>query len=191
MFALELHVRSRNGRRAITTAALVLAGSLLGCGAAPAQTSKHKEPPEWAQYLSLSSEDPASASGSDRHTSYHSDGPVGDEDVEPIDFPTCERAQEEHALSDDAVHEGGPPDLSAGQYGAVLNRGSYLDACHVDRSSDVSLCAAVIHGQAVGVTVELEPHDQRIVNCLIEVVRDMSFPVHPRMDVTRTRFGGR
>ncbi|RLB61786.1 MAG: hypothetical protein DRI90_10590 [Deltaproteobacteria bacterium] len=191
MSAPELQDRGRRHPWAITALALVSTGLWLGCGATPVQTSKHKKPPEWAQYLSLSEEDPASSSGSDSHTNYTSDGLGDDEDVEPIDFPTCEKAQDDYALTDAALNEGGPPDLTADQYGKILNRGSYLDACQVDRSSEVSLCAAVVDGRAAGVTIELEPHDQRVVNCLVELVRDMAFPHHPRMDVTRTRFGGR
>jgi hypothetical protein len=187
----ELRDRGCRHLKTIAGAALVAAGLLPGCGTAPVPTSKHKKPPEWAEHLSLSTEDPASSSGSDRHTQYSSDGLADDEDVEPIDFPTCEKAQDDHALTDAALNEGGPPDLSADHYGEILNRGSYLDACSVGRGSDVRLCAAVINGRAVGVTVDLEPHDQRIVNCLVEIVRDMAFPSHPRMDVTRTRFGGR
>jgi len=170
--------------------ALIGATTLLGCGSGtPAPESKVKEPPEWAQHIGLSTDDPRSSSGSDHEMSYHTGD--DDEDVEPIDFPSCEQAQEEHALNAPGVDEGGPPDLTADQYGAILNRGAYLDACHVDRTSDVSLCAAVVDGRAAGVTIELHPHDQRVVNCLIEVLRDMSFPAHPRMDVTRTRFAGR
>src|SRR5690606_17786713 len=37
----------------------------------------------------------------------------------------------------------GKPDLTAGQYGAVLNKGSYLNACGVPSNMAVNICAAV------------------------------------------------
>lgn len=171
-------------------APLVALAALVGCGAgSPAREAKHNTPPDWAQYIGESSDDPRGSSGSDGEMSYHSG--ADDDGVEPIDYPSCEEAQEEHALNASGVDEGGPPDLSADQYGEILNRGGYLDSCYVDRTSEVSLCAAVVDGRAAGITVALHPHDQQVVNCLVELLRDMSFPSHPRMDVTRTRFTAR
>jgi hypothetical protein len=81
-----------------------------------------------------------------------------------------------------------PPDLSAGAYGAVLNKGTYLNGCGVPSSMSVSICAAVQNGRAVGVTVTTNPKDGRVSSCVSGAVRGLSFPSHPRLDVTTTTF---
>jgi hypothetical protein len=81
-----------------------------------------------------------------------------------------------------------PADLSANQYGAVLNRGTYLLPCSVPGNMEVNICAAVQNGRAVGVTVTTSPNNPGIASCVAGQVRSMNFPSHPRLDVTRTSF---
>lgn len=81
-----------------------------------------------------------------------------------------------------------PPDLTAGAYGAVLNRGTYLNRCGVPPNMSVSICAAVQNGRAVGVTVRTKPANGGIARCVSGFVRSMAFPAHPRLDVSRTSF---
>ncbi len=81
-----------------------------------------------------------------------------------------------------------PPDLSAGAYGAVLNRGSYLNSCGVPPTMSVSICAAVQNGRAVGVTVSTKPANGTVAGCVAGRIRSISFPSHPRLDITTTVF---
>ncbi len=98
---------------------------------------------------------------------------------------SCEGAQAKYVedYSKDA-----PPDLTAGSYGAVLNRGSYLNSCGVPPSTEVNICAAVQNGRAVGVTITTRPSNPGINSCISGAVRALSFPAHPRLDVSRTTF---
>lgn len=98
---------------------------------------------------------------------------------------SCEGAQARYVEDYD---KSAPPDLSAGQYGAVLNKGSYLASCGVPSSMSVSVCAAVQNGRAVGVTVTTNPKNGGIASCIAGQVRGLGFPSHPRLDVTRTTF---
>lgn len=82
----------------------------------------------------------------------------------------------------------GQADITAGQYGNVLNRGSYFAHCGVPDSMKLNICAAVQNGRAVGVTVTTSPRDNRIASCVAGGVRRLSFPSHPKLDVTRTSF---
>ena len=82
----------------------------------------------------------------------------------------------------------GPPDLSAGAYASVLNRGTYLQDCGAPSDMRVQICVAVQHGRAVGVTVRTAPADRAIGRCIAQAVRGLSFPSHPRLDVARTTF---
>jgi hypothetical protein len=81
-----------------------------------------------------------------------------------------------------------PADLSANQYGAVLNRGTYFSHCGVPDSMSVTICAAVQNGRAVGVSVYTQPNNARIRGCVAAAVRGLAYPSHPRLDVTRTTF---
>jgi hypothetical protein len=100
---------------------------------------------------------------------------------------SCESAQARY-VEEYKMGNNGPPDLTAGAYGAVLNRGSYLNSCGVPSNMTVNVCAAVQNGRAVGVTVSTSPSNPGIASCVAGRVRGLSFPSHPRLDVARTTF---
>jgi hypothetical protein len=101
---------------------------------------------------------------------------------------SCEGAQSRYVEDYSKMGAGVPPDLSAGAYGAVLNRGGYLNSCGVPSNMEVNICAAVQNGRAVGVTVSTRPHNSGVASCIAGAVRGLGFPAHPRLDVTRTTF---
>ncbi len=92
------------------------------------------------------------------------------------------------AYTEDYTARGVPPDLGAADFGGVLNRGTYLNSCGVPSNMEVSICAAVQGGRAVGVTVVTKPSNPGIAGCVANAVRGLGFPAHPRMDVARTSF---
>jgi hypothetical protein len=77
---------------------------------------------------------------------------------------------------------------SAGKYGAVLNRGTYLSHCKVPTTTKLSICAAIQNGSAVGVTVETRPYQPKLAECVAKSVLSLQFPSRPRLDVTKTTF---
>jgi hypothetical protein len=101
---------------------------------------------------------------------------------------SCEAAQARYVEEYKIGGGSGPPDLTAGHYAAVLNRGSYLNACGVPPTMSVSICAAVQNGRAVGVSVNTKPRNAGIASCVSGQIRGMAFPAHPRLDVARTHF---
>jgi hypothetical protein len=101
---------------------------------------------------------------------------------------SCESARNAYV---EEMSMGGPKgqaDLTAGQYGSVLNRGSYFGHCGVPESMGINICAAVQNGRAVGVTVTTKPRDPRIQSCIAAGVRGLSFPSNPKLDVSTTNF---
>ena len=104
------------------------------------------------------------------------------------DGTSCEAALA--AYSEPIVVGGpaGPPDLSAGSYGSVLNRSAYLEHCGAPADMRIQICVAVQHGRAVGVTVRTAPADRAVGRCIAQAVRRLSFPSHSRLDVARTTF---
>ena len=100
---------------------------------------------------------------------------------------SCEAAQAAY-VEEMKIGTKGQADLTAGQYGAVLNNGAYLSRCGVPENMSVSVCAAVQNGRAVGVSVNTNPRNPGISSCIAAQVRGMGFPSHPKLDVTRTSF---
>jgi hypothetical protein len=101
---------------------------------------------------------------------------------------SCEQARARYI---EEISIGGPKgqaDLTAGQFGNVLNNGSYIQACGTPGSMHVNVCAAVQNGRAVGVTVTTEPPNGGIASCISNAVRRMSFPSNPKLDIATTRF---
>ncbi|HVU05452.1 MAG TPA: hypothetical protein VHE30_27080 [Polyangiaceae bacterium] len=101
---------------------------------------------------------------------------------------SCEAAQAAYV---EEINIGGskvPADITASQYGALLNSGSYLNGCGLPSSTAVDVCVAVQNGRAVGVTVRTRPSNPGAASCISGHLRGMSFPAHPKLDVTRTSF---
>jgi len=76
----------------------------------------------------------------------------------------------------------------------VLENGAYLSHCAVPGGTALDICAAVQKGRPVGITVLAHPANPQVSACVKAAVESLSFPSHPRLDVTRTRFeavGGR
>lgn len=102
---------------------------------------------------------------------------------------SCEAAQATY-VEEMKIGEKGKADLSVGQLGAVLNTGSYLNACGVPSSMSVNVCAAIQNGRAVGVTVTTKPRDGGKSACISNQIRRLNFPSNPKLDITRTSFAG-
>jgi hypothetical protein len=100
---------------------------------------------------------------------------------------TCEAAMDAYN-EEKSLGQQGQADITAGQFGRVLNGGGYFSHCGVPLSMNVNICAAVQGGRAVGVTVSTQPNDPKKEACITSAVRGLSFPSHPKLDVTRTRF---
>jgi hypothetical protein len=103
------------------------------------------------------------------------------------DGPTCEQAIDQN---NDELGMGkkGQADLTSDEIAAVLNQGGYLNECEVPSDAEVSVCAAIKEGRAVGVTVALRPSNPDAERCVAGRVRALGYPSHPKLDVARTTF---
>jgi hypothetical protein len=101
---------------------------------------------------------------------------------------SCEAAQAAYVEEIKIGGSGAPADITGSQYASVLNGGGYLNGCGLASSMGVDVCVAVQNGRAVGVTVRTSPHNGGVASCIAGHVRGISFPVHPKLDVTRTHF---
>jgi len=98
---------------------------------------------------------------------------------------SCDEALLDYAPTEKEEETKSP---SAGQYGAVLNRGTYFARCKVPAATKLSICAAIQNGKAVGVTVETVPYQPKVAECVAQSVLSLKFPSRPRLDVTKTKF---
>ncbi len=103
---------------------------------------------------------------------------------------SCEKAQQEIGQTMDFGKKGGAPapDLSTEQLGAPLKNGTYLDSCHVSEKAAVDICAFVVKGKAVGVSVGVTPTDKKAAMCVDRMTRKMTFPVGARPDTVKEHF---
>jgi eukaryotic-like serine/threonine-protein kinase len=101
---------------------------------------------------------------------------------------SCEAAQAAYVEEMTIGGGKGQADLTAGAYQSILGNGAYLNRCGVPENMTVSVCAAVQNGRAVGVSVNTNPRNPGVSSCISSAVRGMSFPAHPKLDVTRTTF---
>lgn len=164
--------------RAIGLLAFAFASAFLGCGAgprAPAAASPPSSPSEPGEPAPEKSAPTAHAPLATRL-----DG--GCEGAKEAYIKECTERPEACPAHD------GSMDVSAGAYGAVLNKGTYLNACGVPSSMAVTICAAVRDGRAVGITVTTTPGDEAIGGCVARAVQALSFPSSPLLDITRTTF---
>lgn len=100
---------------------------------------------------------------------------------------SCEAAQNAY-VEEMKMGSRGQADLTAGQFQSVLGRGTYFSHCGVPSNMAINICAAVQNGRAVGVTVRTTPPSPQHQSCIAAGVRRLSFPSHPKLDVTRTTF---
>lgn len=100
---------------------------------------------------------------------------------------SCEAAQNAY-VEEMKMGVRGQADLSAGQFQSVLGRGTYFSHCGVPSNMSINICAAVQNGRAVGVSVRTSPPSPKHQSCIAGGVRRLSFPSHPKLDVTRTSF---
>jgi len=105
--------------------------------------------------------------------------------------PTCEGAAAAYSENIDLGGGRSPPDITQAQYAAILEHGRWFEHCGVPAACRLEVCVAVQAGRAVGVTVHATPWRADIERCVAAAARRLTFPSHPRLDVTRTTFASR
>lgn len=103
---------------------------------------------------------------------------------------SCEHAREAWVVSDSANVPGltDPTEEQDQEMKQTLNQGSYLNVCKVPTNAAISICVAVVEGVPKGITVVIDPAQQRHADCVAAAISKMPFPAHSRMSVARTTF---
>jgi hypothetical protein len=74
------------------------------------------------------------------------------------------------------------PDLTNTELAGPMRDGTFLDACGVPSSTQVTVKVAIRHGRAVGVSVYPVPPSREMAGCIERHVRAMSWPSNAKMD---------
>jgi hypothetical protein len=101
---------------------------------------------------------------------------------------SCERAQDENSQTMDLRHRQPSPDLSRDQLGAPMRTSSFFAQCGLAESAKADICVAVRQGKPLGVSVTVDPQDNRVAACIDRSARRLSFPVSGNLDVVHQTF---
>lgn len=102
----------------------------------------------------------------------------------------CERAFES---AETRVDMAGPreKDVPREVYARQMEDFSNFARCGVSDDVDVTICAAVQSGKALGVTVTTKPPSQAAARCIAGIMQGFSFPRSANPDLVRTEFRSR
>lgn len=101
---------------------------------------------------------------------------------------SCERAQEENPQTIDMRHNRAVSDLTREQLGAPMRTNSFFAQCGLADSAKADICVAVREGKPLGVSVRVDPQDNRTAACIDRSTRRLSFPVSDSLDVVHQTF---
>jgi hypothetical protein len=94
---------------------------------------------------------------------------------------SCEKAQDENPQTVTMGKSSGP-DLTKDQLGAPITNANPAVACGLPDAAKASLCVLVKGGRALGVTVNVDPKNNRIAACMDRRVRGLAYPVSGQPD---------
>ena len=101
---------------------------------------------------------------------------------------SCERAQAENPQTIDLRRGQATPDLTREQLGAPMRTSSFFAHCGLPDSGKADICVAVKRGKPLGVSVTVDPRDNRVAACIDRSARRLSFPVSESLDVVHQTF---
>ncbi|HEY8073277.1 MAG TPA: hypothetical protein VIF62_04190 [Labilithrix sp.] len=100
---------------------------------------------------------------------------------------SCEKAQDENPQE---IKMGGKQtkDLTADQLGQPMKTSSFMSGCGLADSANAEICAAVKNGKPLGVSVKVNPSNNKVAACIDRSVRKLSFPKSEKLDVVKQTF---
>ena len=79
-------------------------------------------------------------------------------------------------------------DLTAEQLGAPMKTSAFMNGCGLADSANAEICAAVKNGKPLGVSVKVNPANNKVAACIDRSVRKLSFPKSEKLDVVKQTF---
>jgi hypothetical protein len=93
---------------------------------------------------------------------------------------SCEKAQDENPQQVSMGKTNNRPDLTNAQLGAPINNANAASACGLPDATHAKICVLVRNGKPLGVTVNVDPKNNKIAACIDRRMRRLAFPVDDR-----------
>jgi len=93
---------------------------------------------------------------------------------------SCEKAQDENPQQVSMGKTNNRPDLTNAQLGAPINNANAAAACGLPDASHAKICVLVRNGKPLGVTVNVDPRNNKLAACIDRRMRRLAFPVDDR-----------
>lgn len=94
---------------------------------------------------------------------------------------SCEKAQDENPQHI-AMGKSSGPDLTSAQLGVPINNSNAAAACGLSDAAHAKVCVLVKNGKPLGVTVNVDPKNNRVAACMDRRMRGLAFPVSSQPD---------
>jgi hypothetical protein len=94
---------------------------------------------------------------------------------------SCEKAQDENPQHI-TMGTSGPKDLSRDDLGRPISNSNAAVACGLPQSAHAKICVLVRRGRPLGVTVNVDPTNNRVAACIDRRMRSLSFPASDNPD---------
>jgi len=101
---------------------------------------------------------------------------------------SCEKAIDENPQTIDMGKKGGQKDLTDAQLGAPMKSSGFFSGCGLPDSSNAEICVAVKKGKPLGVSVKVQPQNNKVAACIDKSTRKLSFPSSEKLDVVHQKF---
>jgi hypothetical protein len=94
---------------------------------------------------------------------------------------SCERAQDENPQQM-VMGRAGAKDLSRDELGKPISNSNAAVSCGLADASHAKICVLVKHGKPLGVTVHVDPTNNRVAACIDRRMRGLAFPMSDNPD---------
>jgi hypothetical protein len=93
---------------------------------------------------------------------------------------SCEKAQDENPDAVTMGKKGSGRELSKDELGRPISNNNAAAACGLGDSSHAKICVLVRQGKPLGVTVNVDPNNNRVAACIDRRMRRLAFPAEER-----------
>ena len=101
---------------------------------------------------------------------------------------SCEKAQDENPQVVTFDKKGGAKDLTRDELGAPIKASNVAASCGLPDNAKAHICALVKGGRALGVSVGVDPKNNKVAACIDRKVRSLSYPSSDKPDTLKFEY---
>jgi hypothetical protein len=100
---------------------------------------------------------------------------------------SCEKVRDENVETID-MGKKGSADLNKDQLGAPMKSSAFFSQCGLRDDQNAEICVAVKNGKPLGVSVKVNPGNNKVAACIDKATRKLNFPASPKLDIVTQKF---